>query len=69
MKTNLLIAALFALAFTSCRKDRACTCTSKTSEAKVTYTRISNADAKALCYSYKVEQNGRVLDEVDCKLE
>jgi hypothetical protein len=60
MKKMTMIAAIAALAFASCKKDRTCTCTTTptsgtVSTYKVTYYDAAKKDARSLCTSHATQ--------------
>jgi hypothetical protein len=58
-KAILMVAVIAAASFTSCKKDRVCTCVNSTGGSSiVTYTKASKRDARARCLSYTDTYNG-----------
>jgi hypothetical protein len=58
-KAILMVAVIAAASFTSCKKDRVCTCVnSNGTTSVVTYTKASKRDARSQCLSYTVVNNG-----------
>lgn len=52
-KAILMVAVIAAASFTSCKKDRTCTCVSSTGTSSVvTYTKSAKRDARSQCLSY-----------------
>jgi hypothetical protein len=68
MKKTIVLGALVVLAMASCKKDRTCTCTSNGDTNKITYTKVTKAQAKANCtsYTYQVGSNGI---DITCNLD
>lgn len=73
-KSILFVAAIVALSFASCKKDRTCTCTSSNSSNSVsstttiTYTKSRKGDARQECMSTKREEGGITYTK-ECKLK
>jgi hypothetical protein len=82
-KYSLLVAALFAISLSSCKKDRVCECTYTYTDsdgdvttdpmANTTYREIKKSDAKSLCQNStrtNVNRSGGTSTAVsDCKLK
>ena len=74
-----MIAAIAALAFASCKKDRTCTCTTTptsgtVSTYKVTYYDAAKKDARLLCASEATQYNAvtpvaATGDKTTCELK
>ncbi len=75
-KTILFVAVLSAISFASCKKERACTCTSTTTFAgststgaqTKTYKDVTKKQAKTLCVGYTTTDGSGAVTTVDCKL-
>lgn len=58
-KAILMVAVIAAASFTSCKKDRTCTCVDSNGNSKVvTYTKASKRDARSQCLSYTYTVGG-----------
>lgn len=64
----LSIAALAAISFAACKKDRVCECTSGGMVYKVTYNDATKRQGKANCVSYQEEDGGQIT-KVECELK
>ncbi len=68
MKKTLIIAVIALAAFTSCKKDRNCTCTDGKDSSTTTYLKVTKAQGKANCYNYSYTYNKTTTD-ITCTLE
>jgi hypothetical protein len=58
-KAILMVAVIAAASFTSCKKDRTCTCVdSNGGSSVVTYTKSAKRDARSQCLSKSYTING-----------
>jgi hypothetical protein len=59
-KSILMVAVIAAASFTSCKKDRTCTCVDSVGGGTsiVTFTKASKRDARSQCLSYTRTANG-----------
>ncbi len=68
-KAILMLAVFVAASFTSCKKDRICTCVDQFGFADVkTYTKSRKRDARTRCMSYTVTNNN-VIYTTTCTLK
>ncbi len=68
MKKTIIFGALLVFAFSACKKDRTCTCTTGNSRQVITYTKVSKSQAKANCISTS-RTYGTVTSETTCNLD
>jgi hypothetical protein len=68
-KAILMVAVIAAASFTSCKKDRTCTCVDSTGGTSiVTYTKSSKRDARSQCLSKSYVVNNTTYTET-CTLK
>jgi len=64
----LSIAAIAALSFVACKKDRVCECTTGGQTYKITYNDATKRQGKANCVSFTEDDNGS-LTKYECELK
>ena len=68
-KSILFVVAVAAFSFTSCKKDRTCTCVSSTGTSSViTYTKARKGDARSQCLSSTYTAGNTTITET-CTLK